>query len=160
MSVDTKLIARFNAKWVKDEASGCHVWTGALMPNGYGQIKRPGERRQFYAHRLAWLIHKGPIPDGVSVLHRCDNRACVSVEPLFLGTQQANMQDMKEKGRHLYGQRNTEAKLTTEQVLGIRALKGILTQKEIATKFDISQGKGSRIMRGLRWQHLLPKKGD
>ena len=95
MAVDPELIARFNAKWVKDENSECHLWVATRLPKGYGIIKRPGERRQFYAHRLAYMIHVGDIPERTQVCHRCDNPSCVNPKHLFLGKSSDNQLDMK-----------------------------------------------------------------
>lgn len=76
---------------------GCWEWTGATTW-GYGEVNRQGisGRR---VHRLAWEFAYGPIPDGLMVLHRCDNRSCVRPDHLFLGTAADNMHDMIAKGR-------------------------------------------------------------
>ena len=65
----------------------CWVWTGSKVGKGYGQ------------HRRSWKIHFGEIPDGLYVLHKCDNPLCVNPSHLFLGTPKDNVQDMLEKGR-------------------------------------------------------------
>ena len=155
MEVTKEWVGRFNAKHAPDE-NGCWVWFGARLPKGYGIIKIPLTRRQEYAHRLSWLIHRGEIPVGEYVLHRCDNPRCVNPSHLFLGDAKANQQDMKTKGRHLYGERNVMAVLTAPDVRKIKALIGTggFSQEDIASMFGVAQVTISRIARGLRWAHI------
>lgn len=75
----------------------CVEWKGAINDRGYGQVRRDGEVA--YVHRIAWTMVNGPIPDGLNVLHHCDNPPCYNVDHLFLGTQADNMIDMVTKGR-------------------------------------------------------------
>ena len=90
--------------WAKVEKTDtCWNWTGALTtrkPVGYGIITRgaPG-RNMVTANRLSWEMHYGPIPDGLFVLHACDNRRCVRPDHLMLGTAQANAVDAARKGK-------------------------------------------------------------
>jgi hypothetical protein len=79
----------------------CWAWTAATH-EGYGVFIVPGseEYREQRAHRLSWTLANGPIPEGLQVLHRCDNPACVRVDHLFLGTHTDNMRDMVAKNRH------------------------------------------------------------
>jgi hypothetical protein len=78
-----------------DPLSGCHLWQGARVTDGYGRITIHG--RSYYAHRLAWTIKHGPIPKGMDVCHRCDERRCMNPDHLFVDTHAANMADMKAK---------------------------------------------------------------
>ena len=75
--------------------NGCLIWQGALS-DGYGMIWYEG--KLIRAHRLAWLLSYGVIPKGIQVLHKCDNRRCIRLDHLFLGTQADNLQDAINKG--------------------------------------------------------------
>lgn len=82
--------------------SGCLEWTGEVYKRGgHGTVRRRlnGQHLRVRAHRLAWIEANGPIPEGLGVLHRCDNARCVNLAHLFLGTQADNMRDMASKGR-------------------------------------------------------------
>lgn|SRR3954467_3819308 len=161
MAVDPELMNRFNEKWRKDDLSDCHIWTGARLPKGYGQIKLPKMRKQIYAHRLSYLIHKGEIPKRIQVCHSCDNPTCVNPEHLFLGTAKDNQQDMKAKGRSLYGERNGASKLTERDVAEIRAMYAAGTRQiKIALAYGITQFSVSRIVRRQRWNHIHQRKKE
>lgn len=90
------LIDRF-FKYIQ-ETGGCWNWMSGRIPTGYGYLTLRG--KNVYAHRLSWTIFFGPIPEGLCVLHRCDNPSCVRPDHLFLGTLSDNSIDMWRKGRH------------------------------------------------------------
>lgn len=148
----------FNAKWRLDEATGCWEWTATKLPKGYAFFRGRafGIHGYIYGHRFSWMLVNGPIPYGMQVCHRCDNPSCVNPEHLFLGSSSDNHQDMKQKGRHLYGELNSEAKLTELQVLEIHEIaKSGLSQKKIAKQFGVGQMTICRILRGERWNHIF-----
>jgi hypothetical protein len=82
--------------------STCWEWTGHRNPCGYGMIRPDKKSEKIVASRAAWMLYCGPIPDGLCVLHTCDNRGCVNPAHLFLGTVQDNTDDMIKKGRDNY----------------------------------------------------------
>lgn len=84
-----------------DKSGECWEWTGALHTTGYGVlfILKDGQRDVVRAHRLAYEMTYGPIPDGLEVCHHCDNRRCIRPDHLFVGTRSDNMKDMVQKGR-------------------------------------------------------------
>jgi hypothetical protein len=118
----------------------CIEWQGRRNRQGYGINKK-----HVLAHRAAWQEAKGPIPEGLCVLHRCDNPACVNVEHLFIGTRADNAADRSAKGRSS----RHKAKLTLQQVSEIR--KSFGTQRQVAERFGISQTQVFRIKRALQW---------
>ena len=92
-----------------EKTDGCWNWNGTKTPNGYGAIHgfKNGKRTTLRAHRISHEIHHGPIPDGMDVMHSCDNRLCVNPAHLSYGTRHDNMVDAARKSRICtIGQRN------------------------------------------------------
>lgn len=115
--------ARFESLVGDADSNGCRLFVGYIRPNGYGQMKVMGKNVK--AHRLAWILAYDRIPAGLFVCHRCDVRACVEPEHLFLGTYLDNIRDMVAKGRNsppprLLGLRNPRGKLSDHDVADIR----------------------------------------
>lgn len=132
--------------------NGCWLWNGYTAPNGYGMVSIAPYRRG-YAHRAAWTVANGPIPDGMQVCHRCDNPPCVNPAHLFLGTVIDNMRDMSTKGRAPRGERAGGVKLTEAQVRDIRA--STKSGSDLAREYGVSRSCISTIVTGQRWKHLL-----
>ena len=82
--------------------SGCPLWLGYVTHKGYGQMSFPNGKRKT-VHRVAYQEYKGPIPEGLCVMHTCDVRCCINPDHLRAGTNQDTMDDMNKKGRHKNG---------------------------------------------------------
>ena len=89
----------FESCYKVDRKTGCWLWMRALKGCGYGHKWYDGKYQS--AHRISWSIHRGPVPEGLFVLHKCDVMRCVNPAHLFLGTHQDNMDDQRRKGRRL-----------------------------------------------------------
>lgn len=95
------LADRLYEKCIPEPMSGCWLWTGFAPADGYGRIKRPGRGGDVVlAHRVSYELSVGPIPDGLDVLHSCDNPACINPRHLHPGTEQDNMREMVARGRN------------------------------------------------------------
>ena len=136
----------------------CREWTGYISTAGYGRTHVNGQK--VYVHRLTWTQTYGPIPDGLWVLHRCDNRRCYEPTHLFLGTHEDNMRDMAAKKRShshggLHGERNPAAKLTEEDVREIRRhYANGSTVGELQSLYGMSHFAIYRIVTGKGWRKV------
>jgi hypothetical protein len=149
--MDSAFIDRFWAKVRKGD--GCWEWTGSVKPRGYGQVRYA--RRTVYAHRVAWELAHGPIPDDMFVCHSCDNRRCV--RHLFLGTAQENTTDMLRKGRSRppKGEDCGTAKLTRDAVMAMRSARDNgATFVEIARQYGVHPVTAMRAVKGEQWRHV------
>lgn len=142
------------------------MWRGGTC-KGYGTFVARALGGSFRAHRFAYALAHGPIPEGLHVLHRCDNPPCCNPDHLFLGTHADNVADMIAKGRNAKGERsgarrhpesvargekNGHAKLTAAQVAEIRATpRKIGTQHALALRFGVSDATISMIVNGKVW---------
>lgn len=135
-----------------EERDGCWIWDGPITETGYGHACYRGRKER--AHRLAYMLFKGPIPDGIHVLHQCDVRNCVNPAHLRLGTHAENMADMMLKGRHVArnGERAGGAKLKAQQVVAIR--KDDRIGRLIAAQYGVSKSLIEAIRRRKVWRHL------
>jgi hypothetical protein len=127
------------------EDGECWEWTGFKDKDGYGKI-RVG-KRNVAAHRIAWELTHGPIPDGQLVRHKeCNNPGCVNPTHLRLGDHLQNMRDRVEANHYATGERHHAAKLSDDEAQAVRSATG--TYKQIADMFRISESQVGNIKRG------------
>lgn len=132
---------------------GCWEWIGSHDWSGYSTFVFGG--RRYRAHRVSWEVHNGPIPNGLLVLHHCDNPPCSNPEHLFLGTQSDNMADMAAKVRSTVGVRHPMVKLTEDEVQAIRrSWDAGETQLALGRKYKVNNRTICSIVRGQSWRHL------
>lgn len=141
-----------------DKSGECWPWTAYRSRRGYGQFGLGDEVLK--AHRVAYVIAYGQIPDGMEVCHHCDNPSCVRPEHLFAGTHSDNMRDCANKGHNMLqrhpelrrGEKHPLAKLTAEQVIQIR--QSDLTPTQLSKQFNVSRWMIRRILSRLAWKHI------
>lgn len=146
--------------WPKVDIRGedeCWEFRGQKMAFGYGRFFLHGKVRT-PAHRVAYTLTKGEIPEGLVVRHTCDNPACCNPGHLILGTRNDNNQDRAERKRgrehRQFGEANAFAKLSDEDVQEVHRLRSLgLTQQAIADRIGIKQPHVSRILRGVSRAH-------
>lgn len=138
---------------------GCWEWSGWRLPSGYGTLRIRAAKRTVLAHRLAYETWVGPIPDGLQVLHRCDNPPCINPAHLFLGTQRDNLLDSVSKGRYGVHSRPRTAyrgwKLTESQAReAIQRRQGGERADSVARDLGVSPGYVRMLAGSRRSPHL------
>jgi hypothetical protein len=136
--------------------SGCWLWLGSKLPRGYGILSVQSKKK--YAHRLSYETFVGPVPDGLDVMHLCDNPSCINPGHLQAGTHKQNMEDCSRKGRAANGEKNSQSKLTLAEVKEMIRLRkeSQIGFKELGAMFGVCTMQACRICNGKRWQQ--PKK--
>lgn len=136
---------RFEAKITKTGV--CHIWTGSKTKEGYGQFRSMNKKE--LSHRFAYKLYKGEFDQSLFVCHKCDNRACVNPDHLFIGTHSDNMKDMVSKNRHVGC-----VKLNELQVRIIRKSISNLPKRYLASVFKISISNINNIAYKRIWKNV------
>ncbi len=151
---DSTVAKRFALGFTRGQPDECWEWQKGRQKAGYGAINDRG--KVLATHRVAWELANGPIPEGMHVLHRCDNPPCVNDGHLFLGTPKDNDTDKRKKGRAnhrgMKGEAHPMTKLTDDDVRAIRASVG--TEREVAEKYGVSGTCIGYIRRRQTWKHV------
>ena len=143
---------RFWRHVLKHKGDACWEWQASTYVTGYGMFGiSPG--KIIRAHRYAWEQAYGPIPAGLVLCHRCDNRLCVRPDHLFLGTRDDNNKDMAAKKRTMRREGHMFAKINQEIAEEIRAMKASTSLSNIAVGkfFNVSQATVSRVVNRARF---------
>lgn len=152
---------RFWAKvdLIADDGESCWNWHANTGSNGYGKFKLNG--MDIAAHRVSWVICRGPIPNlggshGTCVRHACDNPRCCRPDHLSIGSHSDNMSDMVQRGRSNTGERNPRARLTASDVVKIREMhaSGRFTLRRLADMFGVHLATIGYAVNGKTWKHL------
>lgn len=149
--------------WSKVDVRGvgdCWEWQAAInKSNGYGQFYN--NKKNETASRVAWALVNGPIPEGMMVLHTCDNPPCVNPRHLYLGTASDNAKDMMDRGRqylptvHARGAKHGHAKLNEANVQAMRARrKKGETYPAIAAHYGVAVSVAHNAINGVTWGHV------
>lgn len=141
--------------WSRVDIKGdddCWEWTRSRSPKGYGRIDL--NNTSYRAHRVSYYLEHGVEPDKM-VLHSCDNPACVNPAHLSTGTAAENSRQMVDRGRSCRGAKNWKSKLTREQVIEIRRLRGTgMWPRFIAKRFGLRSEHVQNICQGYAWTWL------
>jgi hypothetical protein len=146
----------------------CNPWTGGFFDSGYPRFSLSNARRSSVrAHRYGWQLLRGPIPPRLLVCHTCDWLPCMNPLHWILGTNAFNLADMVAKGRSLTGSDNPASKLTEADVRVIKrellpqvavgrgyTRAGQLTLRDIASRYDVTDGVIASIRAGRTWTHV------
>ena len=150
---------RLKANITVNPVSECWEWNGCKR-GGYGRTiigsRKDGTRRSISAHRLAYLVWNGEIPDGYEVCHKCDNPSCINPRHLFVGTRSDNIADRERKGRNVVkvGEEQPRSKLTKKDVNAARwerAHNGT-TYQALANKYGVSKKTIQNAIKGKTWK--------
>lgn len=146
-----------------EKTDSCWLWTGAKTAFGHGVVMCKGTKRRGKvqkAHRVSWLLHFGPIEDGLFVCHTCDVPNCINPDHLYLGTSADNTRDCLERGRidrvkRPRGEKHGNSKLTTDIVRDIRARREQgETLKSIALRHNTPVSNVWQIVHRKLWAHV------
>lgn len=150
----TPITERFWRYVSPEPNTGCWLWDGAMLPNGYASISRPGYGTgSINATHVSLAAHGRPRPGKKwDACHTCDVRLCVNPDHLYWGTRLDNMRDAVKRGQLNRGMRNGMSKLTDADVIAIRA--SLLTQSAIAAEYGISQSLVSMVKTRKWWKHV------
>lgn len=155
-------VERFWSKVDRKGPDDCWLWTGAKQaPNGCGLVYgnfgitvEIGSTCSYRAHRFAWFLTNGEIPEGAMIRHSCDTPLCCNPAHLEPGTARDNIMDAIERGRASLGELNPNSKLTADQVIEIRKAPKSIKSVTLAKQYGVHPTHIGRLRKGEKWQVL------
>jgi hypothetical protein len=152
MSISTS--ERFWSKVAIAGDDDCWTWKASKRSEktGYGGFEF--NKRTVAAHRMAYELTNGPIPDGLLVRHTCDNRMCCNPRHLLVGTKADNGRDMSERGRSPRGEKSGVSKLTESDVREIRSRYGQETFIKLSKEYGVCKANVMSIVYRQSWKHV------
>ena len=153
-----------------EQLNGCVEWQGNITNDGYG-VLRGKDKKMISAHRYAWERVNGKIPEGMCICHKCDNRKCVNINHMFLGTRYDNNHDRSLKGRSgkrtftdeerkkyslmFRGDNSHYHKLTEKQVAEILKIGRSISSRKLAKIYNVTKSTILRILNRKGWTHVF-----
>lgn len=135
----------------------CHLWTASTNKFGYGKLA-VGNNSWTFAHRFSYELNKGEVPEGLCVLHTCDNPACVNPEHLYLGDYKQNAVDreQRQRGNHAFGEKHGRNKLSVDSVRKIRKefQTGKFSFRQLGKIYGVDGKTVADIVHNKLWQSL------
>ena len=150
--------------WSKVSVAGpndCWSWLGTTSKSGYGRLfggRHSGKQSTHTASRLSYELNCGPIPDGLEILHSCDNPRCVNPRHLRVGSHKENMSEASERQRfknHVKGRAHHNAKLSAAKVKAIRRrhARGE-SSRALAVLYGVAKPTMYNVLHGRTWKHV------
>jgi len=132
----------------------CWEWIGKSLSKGYGHLRI--NNKDCYSHRMVYIETYGSIPEGLCILHTCNNPKCCNPKHLYVGTHADNMEQMSKDGRSNMGEKHPNSRLSNQIIIKIRFLysTGKYSQKCLGKMVGVSQGQISRIIKKDGWKHI------
>ncbi len=159
LEVFEKTVGRFWSKVDRHEVEGCWIWQGAIaLPNKCGQrygcfgLCQNGKKTTWRAHRFAWMLCNGEIPDDMVIMYSCDVPLCVNPNHLKAATQAQNVADRDAKGRTARGENHGASKLTDMQAKFIK--RSSKPTQALANRFGVHYTTVMKIKQGVNWAHV------
>lgn len=144
----------FEQRYRIDEQTGCWIWLGATLPNGYPSMRK--NKIHILAYRYSYELKYGQIPLGMNACHKCDTPMCVNPDHIFIGSQSDNIRDMVLKKRNRTGENASWSKLKQCQVNDIRKEygEGNISHRKLAERYNVSYSAIRLIVLNKNWRTI------